>query len=498
MAGATVCVSCATLPMKDRSAAIKVTQCPDCQSTFGLTSYGAAFRFAPAAPPRKRSSPMFFVGAMIGVGLFLFAITLAGLGLYSKEKIVGPSRNVEPQAAPFDLKRVPEVAVDDRLPSDIAPADAKRRIASLINKIRSTNTPDNKDAFVLANIQRRPELAGLPFIMGDGCRLDMNRAQSFQTSVEAVREGMESDSRSHQQDHTPFWNTYMSQTAGQGISTDHGAAALAQILAPENKTLRRDLVNRLRTSNQPNATKAIARAAVFDADGDVRVAAIKAIKEGNKEQAAEVTAVLMQGIRYPMAIVAKRTAQAIIMLDRKDLLPDLADMLSEPAPGDPEKAVVNGDETTVVREVVRVNHHRNCLLCHPPSQTGNKQEVPGVIPIPGNAFPTSPKDAYGQAQSSGEPMIRADTTYLRQDFSVMMPVENAAPWPEMQRFDFLVRSRPVAGKELAALQKRVQERGADFLSENQRAAIRVLTELSGQQDVAPTPAAWQRAIAARD
>ena len=111
-----------------------------------------------------------------------------------------------------------------------------------------------------------------------------------------------------------------------------------------------------------------------------------------------------------------------------------------------------------VREAVRINHHRNCLLCHPPSQTGQDQEVPGVIPIPGQSFPTSPKEAYGKAQSFGEPMVRADTTYLRQDFSVMMPVENAAPWPEMQRFYFLVRTRPVEGKELATLQRNVQAR----------------------------------------
>ena len=91
-------------------------------------------------------------------------------------------------------------------------------------------------------------------------------------------------------------------------------------------------------------------------------------------------------------------------------------------------------------------------------------------------------------------MVRADTTYLRQDFSVMMPVENAAPWPEMQRFDFLVRTRVVEGKELAGLQERVQARPADFLSVNHKAAIEVLKELTGQRDVAPNQAAWRKAV----
>jgi hypothetical protein len=196
-------------------------------------------------------------------------------------------------------------------------------------------------------------------------------------------------------------------------------------------------------------------------------------------------------------MVAKRSAQAMIMLDRKDLLPQLAVMLDEPAPGDPFETTLHNEKVHAVREVVKINHHRNCLLCHPPSQTGQENEVPGVIPIPGSSFPTSPKEAYGRARNTGEPMVRADTTYLRQDFSLMIPVENAAPWPELQRFDFLVRTRPVEGKELAALQAKVQSRAADFRSENQKAILRVLTELSGQQNVAPTAAAWQRVIGNR-
>ncbi len=71
-----------------------------------------------------------------------------------------------------------------------------------------------------------------------------------------------------------------------------------------------------------------------------------------------------------------------------------------------------------------------------------------------------------------------------------------APWPELQRFDFLVRTRTVEGKELAALQQKVRARAADYLSENHKVAVRVLSELSGQQNVVPTQAAWQRALGA--
>jgi hypothetical protein len=491
MVGATLCVSCAALPLKDRKGAIKVMKCPECQTTIGVTSYGSAFRVEAAKRPRLLA-PAFVSGTVIGAALFIFVVALTGLGLWSKEQVARPTPPPVPPPS-NELARVPEIAVDKRFAPGIQPAEAKRQIVNLIERIRLENGKQ-QDAFLLAQMDVRPELRGLPFVMGAACRLDMNRAQSFQSSVQAVRDGMEVDSRSrgsHQNEHTPFWNTYLAE--GQGVETEHGVAALTQILGPERKTMRMSLVHRLKSSNRPEATKAVARAAIFDSDGDTRVAAIKAIKEEHKEQAAEVTEVLMHGIRYPLAIVAKRTAQAMIALDRKDLMPELVKVLGEPAPGDPIVSEHNG---SVVREVVRINHHRNCLLCHPPSHTGNTQEVPGVIPIPGSPFPTSPGEAYGNARSLGEPMVRADTTYLRQDFSVMMPVENAAPWPEMQRFDFLVRTRPLEGKELAALQQKMQARAADYLSENHKVVVRVLSELSGLQNVAPTQVAWQRAFGA--
>ncbi len=118
------------------------------------------------------------------------------------------------------------------------------------------------------------------------------------------------------------------------------------------------------------------------------------------------------------------------------------------------------------------------------------------MPTPGLPFPQSSREYYGDSLRLTGPAVRADMTYLRQDFSVMMRVENAAPWPEQQRFDFVVRTRVVEGKELAQLQKAVQTRPADQISENHKAALRVLRELTGQ-DVGTTQAAWQQVVAAK-
>jgi len=235
----------------------------------------------------------------------------------------------------------------------------------------------------------------------------------------------------------------------------------------------------------------LARAAVFDRDSDVRDMAIYQLKNRAGEPSKESTEIFLQGLRYPMLSVAKQASIAVLALDRRDLLPELVAMLDEPAPGDP-KVDEKDKNVCTVREVVRINHHRNCLLCHSPSQTGLPQEVPGVIPTPGLPFSQSASEAYGSAQSMGEPMIRADTTYLRQDFSVLMPVENANPWPDKQRFDFLVRTRVVEGAELDIMKERVQARGANP-TDHQRTVHLLLKQMTGE-DAAPNAAAWKRVL----
>jgi hypothetical protein len=344
-------------------------------------------------------------------------------------------------------------------------------------------------------MERRRELRGLPFVMGDACRLEQQKASNFENAVQAVRDGMERDHHRQTNAHDDtgsFWNAYSARVGGQGRGVEtHGVAALSQILGPERVGLRHSLVQQLAQSNTLDATRVIARAAVFDPASDVRKAAINELKKRPKNH--NVDDILMHGIRHPMPVVAHRAAFAIGQLERRDLAPQLAAVLDEPAPGDPERKVVGENEVCEVREVVRINHHRNCLLCHPPSATGQPFEVPGVIPIPGTPFSSSPKEAYGRAQSTGDPMVRADTTYLRQDFSMMMPVANHGAWPEMQRFDFIVRNRVVEGAELKQLEAKVKARPAGFVAENQKAASDALRRVTGQ-DAGVNGAAWLNLI----
>ena len=491
MANSTLCIGCATLPEKERSAAVTSQRCAQCNAETGTTSYGVHFRVQTAK--RRQTIPAtILTGLIIGVGLFAFVgLLVVMMSLWTTTRSDPTTRRADP-APPDELASIPEVALDSPFPRRVHPGDARRFLQELIKTIRDENSV-KQDGFLLARINERKELRGLPFVMGDACRMNAQLSPLFQASVEAVRNGMENDSRLKEtpdQHHSMFWNTYLGQTNNEGFNTEHGLAALSQMLAPERMPLRAGLVQRLATTNRPEATKMLAKAAIFDSAGEVRAVAIKALKDRPREESADV---LMAGLRYPMVSVASRAAVAMIMLDRKDLLAPIVDFLAEAAPGDPAETTIDGKKVCVVREVVRINHHRNCLLCHAPSTNGNPQEVPGAMPIPGESFAPSPKDAYNSANSNDGPMIRADTTYLRQDFSVMMPVENAAPWPDKQRFDFLVRTRVVQGAELAGLLHKVNARPADYLSANHQAALRVLRELSGQ-DAAPNRAAWQRVL----
>ena len=88
-------------------------------------------------------------------------------------------------------------------------------------------------------------------------------------------------------------------------------------------------------------------------------------------------------------------------------------------------------------------------------------------------------------------LVRLDVTYLRQDFSVMQPVADAHPWPEMQRFDFLVRTRPLTEAEARAYREKLDH--PRQLSPYQRATLTALRELTGK-DAEPTAEAWRRLL----
>jgi hypothetical protein len=165
----------------------------------------------------------------------------------------------------------------------------------------------------------------------------------------------------------------------------------------------------------------------------------------------------------------------------------LVNFLDEPDPRAPVVTRFDNRTVPVVRELVRINHHRNCLLCHAPGTDNNT--VSGAVPLRDQPLP--PPSQYYQF-GPGIIVVRADVTYLRPDFSVMQRVPDAKPWPEMQRFDFVVRTRPLSFKEAEAYHRTNKSR-LPGPSANHRAALTALRGLTGL-DTEANAAAWRRAL----
>ena len=412
---------------------------------------------------------------------------------------------------------------------------AKIQLAHQMAKINFANK-QKTDRFVELLMAHRADLAGLPFSMGDACRQQGNERKTFKSTVANVRNFLapgktngggvqhhaEQFWRNHTYHRTQADGTNLNKTAEVAtIGQRSEIAGLMQILGPEPAEYHVGLVQRLaefekKDRTEQEATLALAKLAVFSPDEGTRLNARTALQ---KRDAGPADAVLLRGLRYPWPSVAQNAAEAVVQLKRTDLVPELVKMLEE---SDPRRPVVReraGKKVAEVRELVRINHHRNCLLCHPPGNTQDlitteemSKEVVvdpknngrtvhiriksfspdaeiGAMPLPTEPFPTGP-NPYG---SPGNPdmFVRADVTYLRQDFSMFQKVANSHPWPEMQRFDFLVRSRVVTEKEAAMVDAAFA--GQEANSPYRQAALATLRRLTGR-DAGSTAQEWRTAL----
>jgi HEAT repeats len=203
------------------------------------------------------------------------------------------------------------------------------------------------------------------------------------------------------------------------------------------------LVEALATIDTNYATCCLAERAVYDPAPQVRQAAVKALANRPRD---DFRPLLMEGLRYPWAPAAQHAAEALVSLQDREALPELKKLVDAP---DPNAVFTDAHNRAVVREVVRVNHLRNCLLCHAPSHS-REDLVAAPMPVPGEPLST----LYYGTPRPVEPkpdaiFVRADVTYLRQDFSVTQRVAKPNKWPAQQRFDILVRQRPATSAETA-------------------------------------------------
>ncbi len=322
----------------------------------------------------------------------------------------------------------------------------------------------------------RPDLAGLPMLKGASCKLSAPVAAeleanstSLRTAIRASASGRDPDART--------LSTVMERGADAELRWTRAAAipALQQMLMAEEAPARRLLIRQLSKIEGRWASMALAQRAITDLDPALRELALQELR---KRPAEGYLGVLMAGLSYPWPAVARHSAEALSSLRRTEAVPGLLALLGRPDPSTP----YTRGKGQYVREMVKVNHHRNCLLCHAIA-TDPKEPVRGRVPTTDKAFPPT----YYQARDGV--FVRADVTYLRQDFSMTTSVKDPGPWPERQRFDFLTRERPARKGETGP--------SPGITTPHQKAILHALTSLTGK-DHGPDADAWRKLYLGRE
>jgi HEAT repeat protein len=359
------------------------------------------------------------------------------------------------------LLRVPEVALDDV-------AGSSARLHKIAQNLSAGPIPFQGPASLLAT---RTDLEGLPLRMGDDCRLGKEPAENMQVLSRKLRAVLEKATPKDGVDPRPDAGQLREALLGDPKAEwlQGGAVpCLLQLLQAENSPVRRVLVDVLGKIADRRATEALAARAMMDLNPDVREAAARELLDRARE---DYEPLLLAGLRYPWAPVATHAAEALVFLRDADAVPQLARLLDQPDATAPFAERTGG--TPMIREVVRVNHLSNCMLCHPPS-LARTDLVRGAVPAAGQPLPPPTASQY---YDNGTIFVRADTTYLRQDFSVMQPAPRPNKWPEHQRFDYVVRVRPVGPKDATLYGEQRPDRKP---GEGREALLFVLRELTGK------------------
>jgi hypothetical protein len=340
--------------------------------------------------------------------------------------------------------------------------------------------------------EHRPDLDGLPFQKAEARRLSEQRAREFDRAVRLVRRALANWRPRPEPFHVHFESALAvelgslskKERASAEEMTHARIAASMQMLIIEPEPIQVELVDYLAGVKLPEATRALARLAIFPFEEATREAALAALK---KRDTGDVTDMLLAGLRYPWPGVGKKAAQVIVDLKRTDLVPRLVDVLDEPDPLSPWLQLdASGRKVLMVRELVRINHHRNCLLCHAPGNPDTS--LRGLLaPVP------SPRESLPQSvysPTNPDILIRADVTYLRQDFTLLLPVEKHGNWPEIQRFDFFVRTRQATKEEA---KKGTGKRQPGYVAPAHRTVVSALEQLTGRTG-GPSAAVWRREL----
>jgi hypothetical protein len=378
------------------------------------------------------------------------------------------------------------------------------KVAGTTTKLldRSKTATAEKVQTVLDLLPDRLDLSGLPVRREPDCRLEVGVARKRETYSRAVRlalerleelehewsrEGrlnyLERHLSTHQLDVRTRRRGSPQSVAPEDWRSGEVVAPLVQILQGEDQLPRLLLVRLLSRVKDPVASVALARLAIFDLSEEVREWAVRALPSRPRT---DYRPVLLDGLRYPWVPVADHAAEALVALGDQKAIPSLVDLLDKP---DPSAPVLTEGRKMVVPELVCVNHLRNCALCHAPSHD-REDPIRGPVPTPGQRV----RMGLVYYDRMDDRVVRADVTYLRQDFSALQPVRDPGVWPANQRYDYLIRLRELTAQELARQRSAPKPDAVRAASYPQREAVLfALRELAGR-DAGNSAAEWRTAL----
>jgi hypothetical protein len=309
---------------------------------------------------------------------------------------------------------------------------------------------------------------------------DASRLDEIRTDQELVRALEKTDLFKHAKLADKQAREIAKDSKSDGIMKGEELAVLMQMLQIKGPAVRMQLVKLLDECKDAPASVLLAQRALFDMEGSVREAAVAALRNRPRT---EFRQVLLDGFRHPWPPVAAHAAEAIAELGDIEAAPQLAALLDQPDPCAPSP---DAKGNWVVRELVGINHLRNCVLCHAPSHDAAD---PGRSPVPkpGEELPV----IYYDKSIKGD-AVRPDITYLRQDFSAMQWVEKPDKWPNLQRFDYIVRTRQLSAAEV---KRHINDKATTDLTQYaQRSSVLfALRELTGQE-AGEDSAEWRRLL----
>jgi hypothetical protein len=334
-----------------------------------------------------------------------------------------------------------------------------------------------KTAPVIELVAQRADLKGLPIRNLKDCQASAEDAKKMDALSRPARRSINRIRASRRGDYEPAEaidrelktaDYIREKMKGEEWADDAGVRMLVQMFQADGYRIRLQVAKNLAAMKGKSAGAALARTAAFDLDPEIREAAVEALKDRPR---AESRSTLLEALRYPWPPVADHAAEALVALKDRKAVVDLARLLDEP---DPRAPTQDKDNIWVKPELVRINHLANCILCHAPS-SDRKDLVRGLVPERGKTIPV----VYYESESGS--FVRADVTYLKQDFSVMQSVPEPNKWPAMQRFDYLVRMRELTANEVSQLPATKAAEDANAPIYPQRVAVKwALSQLTGK------------------